>query len=37
MDRLMELVRSGEDDPDFGRAPGGRAGVPPRRSCGRQL
>ena len=31
MDRLMELVRSGEDDPDFGRAPGGRAGVPARR------
>ena len=28
MDRLMELARSGEDDPAFGRAPGGRAGVP---------
>ena len=24
MDRLVELRRSGEDDPDFGRAPGGR-------------
>ena len=32
MDRLMELSRSEEDDPAFGRAPGGRAGVPPRRS-----
>jgi 5-methyltetrahydrofolate--homocysteine methyltransferase len=31
MDRLMELKRSGEEDPDFGRAPGGRAGVPPRQ------
>ncbi len=31
MDKLMELVRSGEDDPDFGRALGGRAGVPARR------
>jgi 5-methyltetrahydrofolate--homocysteine methyltransferase len=30
MDRLMELKRSGEEDPDFGRAPGGRAGIPPR-------
>ena len=34
MDRLMELARSGEDDPAFGRAPGGRAGVPSRRSSG---
>ena len=33
MDRLMEMARSGEDDPDFGRAPGGRAGVP-RPSAG---
>jgi 5-methyltetrahydrofolate--homocysteine methyltransferase len=32
MDKLMELVRSGEDEPDFGRALGGRAGVPPRRN-----
>ncbi len=31
MDRLVELTRSGTDDPDFGRAPGGRAGVPPLR------
>ncbi|MDA8302062.1 MAG: methionine synthase [Actinomycetota bacterium] len=31
MDRLVELNLAGEDDPDFGRAPGGRAGVPPRR------
>jgi 5-methyltetrahydrofolate--homocysteine methyltransferase len=32
MDRLMELVHSGVDDPEFGREPGGRAGVPARRS-----
>ncbi len=31
MDRLMELKRSGEDDPAFGREPGGRK-LPPRRS-----
>jgi 5-methyltetrahydrofolate--homocysteine methyltransferase len=31
LDRLRELTRSGEDDPDFGRAPGGR-NLPPRRS-----
>jgi 5-methyltetrahydrofolate--homocysteine methyltransferase len=31
MDRLMELVRSGAEDPDFGRALGGRAGVPALR------
>jgi 5-methyltetrahydrofolate--homocysteine methyltransferase len=31
LDRLMELKRSGEEDPNFGRAPGGRPGVPPRR------
>jgi len=31
LDRLGELVRSGADDPDFGRAPGGRV-LPPRRS-----
>jgi len=31
MDRLMELKRSGEDDPAFGREPGGR-NLPPRRS-----
>ena len=30
LDRLMELA-SGDSDPDFGRALGGRAGVPPRR------
>jgi 5-methyltetrahydrofolate--homocysteine methyltransferase len=30
MDRLMELRRSGEDDPDFGRALGGREGARPR-------
>jgi len=30
MDRLMELARSGDHDTDFGRALGGRAGVPPR-------
>jgi 5-methyltetrahydrofolate--homocysteine methyltransferase len=29
MDRLMELKRTGEDDPAFGRAPGGRQ-LPPR-------
>ena len=33
MDRLMELVRSGEDDPDFGRVLGGRKGVPARRGA----
>ena len=33
MDKLMELVRSGEDEPDFGRALGGRAGVPALRSA----
>ncbi|HMK98712.1 MAG TPA: methionine synthase, partial [Acidimicrobiales bacterium] len=31
MDRLMALKRSGEDDPAFGREPGGR-NLPPRRS-----
>ncbi len=31
MDRLMELARSGEDDPAFGREVGGRK-LPPRRS-----
>ncbi|MGH9073666.1 MAG: vitamin B12 dependent-methionine synthase activation domain-containing protein, partial [Acidimicrobiales bacterium] len=31
MDRLMELRRSGEDEPDFGRAIGGRT-LPPRAS-----
>ncbi len=31
MDRLMELKRSGEEDPAFGREPGGRE-LPPRRS-----
>jgi 5-methyltetrahydrofolate--homocysteine methyltransferase len=31
VDRLMELKRTGEEDPDFGRAPGGR-NLPPRRS-----
>jgi len=31
MDRLMELKRSGQDDPAFGREPGGR-NLPPRRS-----
>ena len=31
MDKLMELSRNNEDDPDFGRALGGRPGVPPRR------
>ncbi len=31
MDRLVELKRTGEDDPDFGRALGGR-NLPPRRS-----
>jgi 5-methyltetrahydrofolate--homocysteine methyltransferase len=30
VDRLVELARHGPDDPDFGRAPGGRAGVPTR-------
>ena len=32
MDKLMEMVRSGADDPDFGRAPGGRPGVGLRRA-----
>src|SRR5205085_5036392 len=31
MDRLAELKRNGEDDPDFGRTPGGRD-LPPRRA-----
>ncbi len=31
MDRLVELKKSGEEDPDFGRAPGGRK-LPPRKS-----
>jgi 5-methyltetrahydrofolate--homocysteine methyltransferase len=31
MDRLVELKRTGEDDPDFGRALGGR-NLPPRKS-----
>ncbi len=31
VDRLMELKRTGEEDPDFGRAPGGR-NLPPRKS-----
>ena len=31
MDRLVELQRTGEDDPDFGRALGGRK-LPPRKS-----
>jgi 5-methyltetrahydrofolate--homocysteine methyltransferase len=31
VDRLMEMKRTGEEDPDFGRAPGGR-NLPPRRS-----
>ena len=31
MDRLVELLRSGEDDPTFGREPGGR-NLPPRKS-----
>jgi len=31
MERLVELARSGQDDPDFGRALGGRAGARPRR------
>jgi 5-methyltetrahydrofolate--homocysteine methyltransferase len=30
IDRLIDLARQGGDDPDFGRAPGGRAGVPGR-------
>jgi len=32
MDRLMELKRTGEDDPAFGREVGGRRGVGPRAS-----
>jgi 5-methyltetrahydrofolate--homocysteine methyltransferase len=31
MDKLMEFSRNNEDDPSFGRALGGRPGVPPRR------
>ncbi|HZD64996.1 MAG TPA: methionine synthase [Acidimicrobiales bacterium] len=31
LDRLMELARTGEEDPDFGRALGGRK-LPPRKS-----
>jgi 5-methyltetrahydrofolate--homocysteine methyltransferase len=31
LDRLTELKRTGADDPDFGRVPGGR-NLPPRRS-----
>jgi 5-methyltetrahydrofolate--homocysteine methyltransferase len=31
MDKLMEFSRNDEDDPAFGRALGGRPGVPPRR------
>jgi len=30
MDKLMEFSRNNEDDPEFGRALGGRPGVPPR-------
>ncbi|HTV12875.1 MAG TPA: methionine synthase [Acidimicrobiales bacterium] len=30
LDRLMELRRRGQDDPDFGRALGGRPGLAPR-------
>ena len=30
MDRLMDLKRSGEDDPEFGRVPEGREGARPR-------
>jgi 5-methyltetrahydrofolate--homocysteine methyltransferase len=30
IDRLIEMSRSGADDPDFGRSLGGRAGVPRR-------
>ncbi|MDP9019966.1 MAG: methionine synthase [Actinomycetota bacterium] len=33
LDRLTELTRTGADDPDFGRAPGGRV-LPGRRSQG---
>jgi 5-methyltetrahydrofolate--homocysteine methyltransferase len=32
MDQLMDMLRSGADDPDFGRAPGGRPGVGLRRT-----
>ncbi|MGP8209377.1 MAG: methionine synthase [Acidimicrobiales bacterium] len=32
IDRLMELARRGDEDPDFGRALGGRPGVPARRA-----
>jgi 5-methyltetrahydrofolate--homocysteine methyltransferase len=32
MDRLMEIKRTGEDDPDFGRALGGR-NLPPRSAA----
>jgi 5-methyltetrahydrofolate--homocysteine methyltransferase len=33
MDKLMEFSRNNEDDPEFGRALGGRPGVPPRRQA----
>jgi len=33
MDKLMDLTRSGDDDPSYGRALGGRAGVPSRQSA----
>ena len=39
MDRLMALKRGGEDDPDFGRALGGREGArpaPPSAAAGRR-
>jgi 5-methyltetrahydrofolate--homocysteine methyltransferase len=32
MDRLMELKRSGDEDPDYGRVPEGREGARPRAS-----
>ena len=35
LDRLMELRKSGEEDPDFGRVLGGRQGVPARRPAAR--
>ncbi|MGC8628179.1 MAG: methionine synthase [Acidimicrobiales bacterium] len=34
MDRLMELSRSGTDDPGYGRALGGRPGAKPGRAAG---
>ncbi|HET9059504.1 MAG TPA: methionine synthase [Acidimicrobiales bacterium] len=34
IDKLLDLARSGADEPDFGRALGGRAGVPRRHSGG---